>query len=97
MCSAHVGGLYRVVPDSECTLTADDFAYKLSPGTTAEEIQSKIKELVLHSDHRRFKDLPYWFQKFKGGEARLHLLLQQLQVVMEMLNRQKPSEKLDFY
>ena len=26
-----------------------------------------------------------------------HLLLQQLQVVMEMLNRQMPYEKLDFY
>lgn len=79
-CSAHVSGLYRVVPDSECTLTADDFPYELSAGLSAEELRTKIKELVLHHDHRRLKDLPYLYKKFKGDEARLHLLLQQLLV-----------------
>jgi hypothetical protein len=35
----------------------------------------KIRELVLHHDHRRLKELPFLFKKFKGDEARLHDLL----------------------
>ena len=73
-------GLYRVVPDSECTLTADDFNFELSAGSSADELRTKIKAMVLHHDHRRLKDLPYLYKKFKGDEARLLVLFQQLLV-----------------
>jgi len=74
----HLSGVYRVVRDAECTLTAEDFEYELSTGAGAEELRTRVKELVLHHDHRRLKDLPSMFKKFKGDEARLYDLLKQL-------------------
>jgi hypothetical protein len=40
----HLTGLYRVVPDSECVLTADDFTYELSAGLSSDELRKFTKE-----------------------------------------------------
>ena len=73
----HVAGHYRVLPDSECSLTADDFTYEMDTGPTAEAIRKEVKELVLKHDHQRLTELPAVFAKFKGDEARLLSLLRQ--------------------